>query len=215
MQEKCCYEIISAEGALHSHKPGGQTPYLLFGSDFRAAGRTIELEFATRTVMNYDAVILSCLSGGRGLYLTAQKVQLNSEQSEISMQFKENEHSPSGTTPIARSCRPLRMCLMEQARHIRAVLQVRRVCPIRQNMNSPGGICLLRMSVAIWTFMRSSGISALPISICCRERWKVPTSTTGSQVFLFVHSRAWISWLRYRWTACSPYQSPVSMAALN
>ena len=69
-----------------------QIPYLLFGTDFRTAGKTIELEFATRTVMNYDAVILSCLSGGRGLFLTAQKVQLNSEQSEISMQFKENEH---------------------------------------------------------------------------------------------------------------------------
>ena len=69
-----------------------QIPYQLFGMDFRTAGKTIELEFATRTVMNYDAVILSCLSGGRGLYLTAQKVQMNSEQSEISMQFKENEH---------------------------------------------------------------------------------------------------------------------------
>lgn len=69
-----------------------QIPYLLFGEDFRTTGKTIELEFATRTVMNYDAVILSCLSGGRGLFLTAQKVQMNSEQSEISMQFKENEH---------------------------------------------------------------------------------------------------------------------------
>ncbi len=69
-----------------------QIPYLLFGTDFRTAGKTIELEFATRTVMNYDAVILSCLSGGRGLFLTAQKVQMNSEQSEIGMQFKENEH---------------------------------------------------------------------------------------------------------------------------
>lgn len=67
-------------------------PYQLFGSDFRSTGKTIELEFATRTVMNYDAVILSCLYGGRGLFLTAQKVQLNSEQSTISMQFKENEH---------------------------------------------------------------------------------------------------------------------------
>ena len=69
-----------------------QIPYLLFGSDFRSTGKTIELEFATRTVMNYDAVILSCLYGGRGLFLTAQKVQLNSEQSTISMQFKESEH---------------------------------------------------------------------------------------------------------------------------
>ena len=69
-----------------------QIPYQLFGTDFRTTGKTIELEFATRSVMNYDAVILSCLSGGRGLSLTAQKVQLNSEQSEIFMQFKENEH---------------------------------------------------------------------------------------------------------------------------
>ena len=67
-------------------------PYQIFGSDCRQTGKTIELEFATRTVMNYDAVILSCLSGGRGIFLTAQQVKLMSEQSEISMQFKENEH---------------------------------------------------------------------------------------------------------------------------
>ena len=67
-------------------------PYKIFGTDFRTAGKTIELEFATRMVMDYDAVILSCMSEGRGLYMTAQKVQMNSEQSEISMQFKEDEH---------------------------------------------------------------------------------------------------------------------------
>ncbi len=67
-------------------------PYKIFGIDFRGTGKTIEIEFATRMVMDYDAVILSCLSGGRGLYMTAQKVQMNSEQSEISMQFKEDEH---------------------------------------------------------------------------------------------------------------------------
>ena len=67
-------------------------PYKIFETDFRGTGKTIELEFATKMVMDYDAVILSCLSGGRGLYMTAQKVQMNSEQSEISMQFKEDEH---------------------------------------------------------------------------------------------------------------------------
>ncbi|MBQ1615656.1 MAG: hypothetical protein II086_00215, partial [Ruminococcus sp.] len=67
-------------------------PYKIFESDFRTTGKTIELEFATRQVMDYDAVILSCLSGGRGLLVTAQKAQLTSEQSEIAMQFKENEH---------------------------------------------------------------------------------------------------------------------------
>lgn len=67
-------------------------PYKLFGTDFRTTGKTIELEFATRNVMNYETVILSCFSGGRGLQLTAQNVELNSEQSKLSMQFKENEH---------------------------------------------------------------------------------------------------------------------------
>jgi hypothetical protein len=67
-------------------------PYQIFAEDFRSKGKTIEIEFATKMVMDYDAVILSCLSGGRGLYMTAQKVQMNSEQSEISMQFKEDEH---------------------------------------------------------------------------------------------------------------------------
>ena len=67
-------------------------PYQIFAEDFRTRGKTIEIEFATKMVMNYDAVILSCLSGGRGLFMTAQKVQMNSEQSEISMQFKEDEH---------------------------------------------------------------------------------------------------------------------------
>lgn len=67
-------------------------PLKLFESDFRGTGKTIELEFATRNVLNYDATILSCISGGRGITLTAQKAVLKSEQSEISMQYKENEH---------------------------------------------------------------------------------------------------------------------------
>lgn len=67
-------------------------PYQIFGTDFRSTGKTIELEFATRDVMDYDAVILSCLSGDRGLTVTAQKALLKSEQSKISMQFKEEEH---------------------------------------------------------------------------------------------------------------------------
>ena len=67
-------------------------PYMIFQNDFRTSGKTIEIEFAARTVMNYDAVILSCFSGGRGIQMTAQKAFLKSEQSEISMQFKEDEH---------------------------------------------------------------------------------------------------------------------------
>lgn len=74
---------------------GGGTieiPYKPFATDFRQTGKTFEIEFATRDVLNYDATIMSCMSGGRGFELTAQKARIKSEQSEISMQYKEDEH---------------------------------------------------------------------------------------------------------------------------
>lgn len=67
-------------------------PFNIFASDLRTTGKTIEVEFATRDVMNYDSTILSCMSGGRGIEMSAQLARLRSEQSEISMQYKENEH---------------------------------------------------------------------------------------------------------------------------
>ena len=67
-------------------------PYKPFSRDFRTTGKTIEVEFATSGVLDYDAVILSCMNGGRGIELTAQKATLKSEQSEIATQYKEDEH---------------------------------------------------------------------------------------------------------------------------
>ena len=67
-------------------------PFNIFGTDFRRTGKTIEIEFATRNVMNYDAVILSCWNDNRGIEITAQKARLKSEQSEVFTQYKENEH---------------------------------------------------------------------------------------------------------------------------
>ena len=67
-------------------------PYKPFESDFRTTGKTIEIEFATRNILNYDAVIMSCISENKGFTLTAQKALLKSEQSEISTQYKEDEH---------------------------------------------------------------------------------------------------------------------------
>ena len=69
-----------------------EIPYQPFAEDCRQTGKTIEIEFATRDVMNYDSVIFSCMADGKGIELTAQKILLRSEQSEISMQFKEEEH---------------------------------------------------------------------------------------------------------------------------
>ena len=67
-------------------------PYKPFASDFRTTGKTLEIEFATRNILDYDATLISCMSGDRGFQLTAQKAMLKSEQSEISTQYKEDEH---------------------------------------------------------------------------------------------------------------------------
>lgn len=69
-----------------------EIPLKLFETDFSSTGKTIELEFATRNVLNYDAVILSCMSGGRGLEITSQRATMTSEQSTIGTQYKEDEH---------------------------------------------------------------------------------------------------------------------------
>ena len=67
-------------------------PYKPFESDFRSTGKTIEVEFATRDVVDYDTAVISCYAGNRGLVITPQKATLKSEQSEISMPYKEDEH---------------------------------------------------------------------------------------------------------------------------
>lgn len=67
-------------------------PYKPFATDFRSTGKTIEIEFATREIRNYDSSIISCLDNNRGFSLTAQRATLKSEQSEIFTQYKEDEH---------------------------------------------------------------------------------------------------------------------------
>lgn len=70
---------------------GMSIPFKLFASDRRDSGATIEVEMATHNVRDYDSVVISCLSNGRGFKVASQYAQLNSEASEISMQFKEDQ----------------------------------------------------------------------------------------------------------------------------
>jgi hypothetical protein len=67
-------------------------PYKMFAYDFRTTGKTLEFEFATRDVLNYDAEIINCFNNGRGFRITAQQMLLASEQRSISTRYKENEH---------------------------------------------------------------------------------------------------------------------------
>lgn len=67
-------------------------PYKLFREDARSTGKTIEIEFATRNVLDYDAVVLSCMSENRGIEITSQRAMLYSQQASIGTQYKEEEH---------------------------------------------------------------------------------------------------------------------------
>ena len=67
-------------------------PYKMFAYDFRTTGKTIEFELATREVLNYDAEVVNCYSGDRGFTITAQQLQLASEQSKMGTRYKEDEH---------------------------------------------------------------------------------------------------------------------------
>lgn len=71
-----------------------QIPVQIFSSDFRTNGKTIEFEFATSNVADYDSILIDCTeeSTGRGFRVGVQKAALKSEQSEVSVKFKEDEH---------------------------------------------------------------------------------------------------------------------------
>ena len=86
--------LTDAEGAqMLRLLPGSEMtlPFKLFATDCRTNGATVEVEMATNNVRDYDSVVMYCLSGGRGFKIASQYAQLNSEQSEISMQFKEEQ----------------------------------------------------------------------------------------------------------------------------
>lgn len=69
-----------------------EIPYQIFARDARLLGKTIELEFATSTVKNYETNIISCWSGNRGISITPQLAKINSQQSALQTQYKEEEH---------------------------------------------------------------------------------------------------------------------------
>ena len=67
-------------------------PYHIFGTDFRRTGKTIEVEFATRSVRNYSTPTISCMSGGIGLSITPQDCNLISKERRLFTQYREGEH---------------------------------------------------------------------------------------------------------------------------
>lgn len=66
-------------------------PYKIFASDFRAGGKTLEFEFETRDVTDYNAIVINCMNGAIGFQMTAQEATFKSEQTTVTTQFKEEE----------------------------------------------------------------------------------------------------------------------------
>lgn len=64
--------------------------YKPFEEDCRVNGYTIEAEFETHNVRDYDSVIVDVMDEGRGLSIKSQWANLTSEQKGISIQFKED-----------------------------------------------------------------------------------------------------------------------------
>ena len=65
--------------------------YKLFADDAKKPGKNFKLVFKTTNVKNYDATALTCLNGGIGLNIQAQKVILTSEQNSIELPTCEDD----------------------------------------------------------------------------------------------------------------------------
>lgn len=78
-------------------------PLQIFAQDFRTNGKTIEIEFSTSNILNYNAVVASCMNDNRGFSITAQTAVFKSEQSEVNVKFKEDEHIRLGFVVENRS----------------------------------------------------------------------------------------------------------------
>lgn len=86
--------IVDKDGNTAMRLSGGAAmtiPLKLFSKDIRQTGKTIEIEFAVRQVIDYEGVVLSCQQGGIGLRLTPNTISLTSEQSTLETKYKEDE----------------------------------------------------------------------------------------------------------------------------
>ena len=65
--------------------------YKLFADDAKKLGKNFKLIFNTANVRDYDATVLTCLQGGVGLNIQAQKIALTSAQNSIELPTCEDD----------------------------------------------------------------------------------------------------------------------------
>ena len=67
-------------------------PYKPFENDFKNTGKTIEIEFATRQVFDYNTPIIQCFSNNIGFIITPQNAMFRGAVNSIDSLYKDNEH---------------------------------------------------------------------------------------------------------------------------
>ena len=67
-------------------------PFQIFESDFKANGKTIEMEISTHDVLDYDEPILTCMSGDRGIKIYPDKAIFLSDSTEVLASFSTDTH---------------------------------------------------------------------------------------------------------------------------
>lgn len=66
-------------------------PFNIFGKDFKANGKTIEIDFATRNVLDFQKNIISCFANNIGIQITPQRSLFRSALSSVSGFYKDEE----------------------------------------------------------------------------------------------------------------------------
>ncbi|MBP3928840.1 MAG: hypothetical protein J6D47_04615, partial [Peptostreptococcaceae bacterium] len=68
-----------------------EIPLKIFSQDFKNTGKAIEFEFEVKNVTNYEDIIISCMSGNRGLEIGCKSAKFKSNEMELLTSFKDNE----------------------------------------------------------------------------------------------------------------------------
>ncbi len=64
-----------------------EIPALVYSRDFRGSGKTIEIEFMSHNVLDYETPIISCMSGNRGFEIFADHAVFKSARAEVNCRF--------------------------------------------------------------------------------------------------------------------------------
>ena len=62
-----------------------------FMTDFKGTGKAIEFEFKVKDVIDYDTIVISCMSGNRGIEVGCKSTIFKSNETSVLTKFKEDE----------------------------------------------------------------------------------------------------------------------------